>query len=93
MSWHEEYQRKLADGTLVSSIVPDLPPGTPFTVPRSFTDYVITEYGIAHLKYKTRRERAEALINIAHPDLRGELRDSMKTHFYPAVEKKAVVNH
>ena len=84
--------RELADGTLVSSIVPDLPSGTPITVPRTFADYVITEYGIAHLKYKTRRERAEALINIAHPDLRGELRDSMKSHFYPTVQKKAAVN-
>jgi 4-hydroxybutyrate CoA-transferase len=43
----------------------------------------VTEYGIAHLKYKSRRQRAGALINIAHPDLRGELRDSMKKNFYP----------
>lgn len=75
--------RKMKDGTLVSSIVPELPPGTPVTVPRTLADYVVTEYGIAHLKYKSRRERAEALINIAHPDLRGELRDSLKKNFYP----------
>ena len=74
--------RQLKDGTLVSSIVPELPPGTPVTVPRSFADYVITEYGIAHLRDKTRQERAEALINIAHPDLRGELRSSMKKNFF-----------
>lgn len=75
--------RKLKDGTLASSIVPELPPGTPITVPRTFADYVVTEYGIAHLKDKTRRQRAEALIEIAHPDLRGELRNSMKKAFYP----------
>ena len=75
--------RKLKDGTLVSSIVPELPPFTPVTVPRTFAQYVVTEYGIANLKYKTVRQRAEALINIAHPDLRGELRDSMKKKLYP----------
>ncbi|HEU18109.1 MAG TPA: acetyl-CoA hydrolase/transferase family protein [Deltaproteobacteria bacterium] len=75
--------RKLKDGTLASSIVPELPPGTPITVPRTFADYVVTEYGVAHLRYKSRRERAEALIAIAHPDLRGELRNSLKNVFYP----------
>ena len=75
--------RKMKDGTLVSSIVPELPPGTPITVPRTLADYVVTEYGVAHLKYKSRRQRAEALINIAHPDLRGELHDSLKKNFYP----------
>jgi len=74
--------RTLKDGRLVSSIVPELPPGTPVTVPRTYADYVITEYGIAHLRFKSRRERAEALINVAHPDLRGELRNSLKKNFY-----------
>jgi 4-hydroxybutyrate CoA-transferase len=74
--------RKLKDGTLASSIVPELPPFTPVTVPRTFTQYVVTEYGIADLRFKTVRERAEALINIAHPDLRGELRDSLKKKLY-----------
>lgn len=57
--------RKLKDGTLASSIIPELPPFTPVTVPRTFAQYVVTEYGIADLRYKTVRERAEALINIA----------------------------
>jgi len=74
--------RKLKDGTLASSIVPELPPFTPVTVPRTFAQYVVTEYGIADLRYKSVRERAEALINIAHPDLRGELRDSLKKKLY-----------
>jgi 4-hydroxybutyrate CoA-transferase len=42
----------------------------------------VSEYGVAHLRYKSRRERAEALINISHPDLRGELRAALKKNFY-----------
>jgi 4-hydroxybutyrate CoA-transferase len=76
--------RTLKDGTLVSAIVPELPSGSPVTVPRTFADYVVSEYGIAHIRFKTRRQRAEALINIAHPDMRGELRDSLKKKFYPS---------
>jgi 4-hydroxybutyrate CoA-transferase len=71
------------NGKLVSSIVPELPPGTPITVPRHYADYIITEYGVAHIRYKTRRQRAEALIEIAHPDLRDELREAVKKNFYP----------
>jgi 4-hydroxybutyrate CoA-transferase len=74
--------RTLKDGTFASSIVPELPPGTPITVPRTYAHYVVTEYGIADLRYKSRRQRAEALISIAHPDLRGELRNSLKRNFY-----------
>ncbi|HET6459319.1 MAG TPA: acetyl-CoA hydrolase/transferase C-terminal domain-containing protein [Syntrophales bacterium] len=74
--------RKLKDGSFVSSITPELPLGTPVTVPRFYAQYVVTEYGIADLRYKTRRERGEALINIAHPDLRGGLRNSLKKNFY-----------
>jgi 4-hydroxybutyrate CoA-transferase len=74
--------RQLKDGTLVSSIVPELPEGTPITVPRTYAHYVITEYGIADLRYKSRRQRAEALINIAHPDLRGDLRNMLRKNFY-----------
>jgi 4-hydroxybutyrate CoA-transferase len=44
------------------------------TVPRFCSDYVVTEYGITQLKGKTNRERANGLINIAHPDYRDILR-------------------
>lgn len=71
-----------ADGQLISSIVPGLPIGTPVTVPRTFANYVVTEYGITDLRNKTRRERAQALINIAHPELRSELRGQMQKVFY-----------
>lgn len=79
--------RTLKDGSFASAIVPDLPAGSPVTVPRSFADYVVSEYGIAHLKYKSRRERALELISIAHPDLRNELRTSLKRVFYPPISR------
>lgn len=75
--------RENHDGSLSSNIMAEFPAGTPVTVPRMYSDYVITEYGIAHLRYKTRRERAGELISIAHPDLRGELRSALKKNFYP----------
>lgn len=75
--------RKLGDGSLVSSIVPEFPPGTPVTVPRHFANYVVTEYGIATLRGKSRRKRAEALIAIAHPDFRAELQKQAEKAFYP----------
>jgi len=46
----------------------------PFSVYQSWImDLVVTEYGVAYLMGKTMRERAQALIDIAHPDDRGEL--------------------
>ncbi len=61
------------EGNVGSRIRPILTPGATVTVPRSLNFYVITEYGIALLKGKSTWERAEALINIAHPDFRDEL--------------------
>lgn len=61
------------DGNLKSRIKPILTPGAIVTVPRSINFYVITEYGVAMLKAKSTWQRAEALISIAHPDLRDEL--------------------
>lgn len=59
----------------VSSIVKCLPLGTPITTPRHHVQYVVTEYGVASLGMLTARERAAALIAIAHPDFRDELRE------------------
>ncbi|MBI4307844.1 MAG: acetyl-CoA hydrolase/transferase family protein [Chloroflexi bacterium] len=67
-----------AAGGTASRIVPLLPRGTVMTVPRYLADIVVTEWGIAQLKGKTVRERAEALIEVAHPDFRGELRKEAK---------------
>ncbi|MFC1905254.1 acetyl-CoA hydrolase/transferase family protein [Chloroflexota bacterium] len=44
------------------------------TVPRYYADYVVTEYGVAHLKGKSNTDRAKALIKIAHPNFRSNLR-------------------
>ncbi|MCX8073895.1 MAG: hypothetical protein N3C12_15880 [Candidatus Binatia bacterium] len=67
----------------VSRITATFPPGTVVTVPRTFVDYVVTEYGIANLQGRTQRERAEALIEIAHPTFRDELRDYARRTFWP----------
>ncbi len=64
---------KKKDGTLASKIQPILTPGAIVTDPRTATHMIVTEYGIAKLKGKTTWERAEALINIAHPDFKDEL--------------------
>ncbi len=53
-----------------SRIVAQLPPGSVVTHPRHSIQYVVTEYGIADLRGKTLRERAEALTAIAHPNFR-----------------------
>jgi 4-hydroxybutyrate CoA-transferase len=63
-----------AGGARVSRIVPGFPPGTAITVPRTFVDYVVTEHGIAELRGRSVRQRAAALIEIAHPEFREELR-------------------
>jgi len=67
----------------VSRIVAQLPPGTIVTVPRTFVDYVITEYGIANLQGLTQRERALALIELAHPDFREALHAAARRLFWP----------
>jgi 4-hydroxybutyrate CoA-transferase len=51
----------------VSRIVPAFSSQAVVTIPRYLTDIVVTEYGAAHLRGKSIRQRAEALISIAHP--------------------------
>jgi 4-hydroxybutyrate CoA-transferase len=48
------------------------------TIPRYYADYVVTEYGVAHLKGKPNTERAKALIRIAHPGFQGILQQQAK---------------
>ena len=69
-----------AKGTL-SRIVPFLAQGAAVTTSRNDVDYVVTEYGIASLRYKTLRQRAESLIKIAHPDFREELMNEFNKRF------------
>jgi len=57
----------------VSRIVPTLSSGAGVVTSRGLTRYVVTEFGVAFLHGKTVRERAKALIEIAHPKFREEL--------------------
>jgi acyl-CoA hydrolase len=60
------------DGT-ISRIVPMLSPGAGVVTSRGLIRYVVTEYGVAYLHGKTIRQRAQALIDIAHPKFKEEL--------------------
>jgi len=71
-----------ADGSL-SRIVHQFEPGAVVSVGRAHAFYVVTEYGIAKLIGKSLKERAEALIAIAHPDFREELKKAAKELFWP----------
>jgi acyl-CoA hydrolase len=68
---------KNADGSLkrtrASKIVPMLKQGAVVSLSRNDVDCVVTEYGVAHLRGTSLKERAERLIAIAHPDYREEL--------------------
>ncbi len=57
----------------VSRIVPALKPGAGVVTTRGHVHWVVTEHGAVNLHGLTLRERAEALISIAHPDFRAEL--------------------
>ncbi len=63
-----------AKGGTISRIVPMLKPGAGVVTTRNDVHYVVTEFGVADLYGKTIRQRVEALIGIAHPDFRSELR-------------------
>lgn len=63
-----------AKGGQISKIVTELPQGSKVTLGRSDIDMVVSEYGVACLKGRTIKERVEAMINIAHPDFRDDLR-------------------
>jgi acyl-CoA hydrolase len=57
----------------ISRIVPMLSPGAGVVTSRGLIRYVVTEFGVAYLHGKSIRERAKALIEIAHPKFREEL--------------------
>jgi 4-hydroxybutyrate CoA-transferase len=56
-----------------SKIVSRLKPGASVTTTRAHVHYVVTEYGVAYLYGKNLRQRASALIAVAHPDHREQL--------------------
>ncbi|MDR1922280.1 MAG: 4-hydroxybutyrate CoA-transferase [Candidatus Adiutrix sp.] len=62
-----------AKGGAISKIVSRLDPGAAVTTSRYDVGAIVTEYGYAELIGLNLRERAKALINIAHPDFREQL--------------------
>jgi GNAT superfamily N-acetyltransferase len=67
---------------LVSRIQPTFEEGSGVVVSRGDVRYVVTEYGVADLWGKNIRERAMALVGIAHPDFRSELMATAKARRY-----------
>ena len=65
----------------MARIVPFLKPGAGVVTTRAHMHYVVTEYGIAYLFGKNLRQRAKALISIAHPDDRENLERSCFERF------------
>ena len=59
----------------MSRIVATLAPGAGVVTTRAEVHDVVTEYGVAHLRGRNLRQRAEALIRVAHPSFRAELAD------------------
>ena len=68
----------------ISKIVPLLDEGAAVTTSRNDVDYIVTEYGVAHLKGETLRTRARNLIAIAHPDFRAPLVEEFEKRFHCA---------
>ncbi|MCP4302838.1 MAG: 4-hydroxybutyrate CoA-transferase, partial [Gammaproteobacteria bacterium] len=67
-----------AAGGTTSRIVAALAPDTAATVLRTDIDYVVTEYGVCRIRFLPLRARAEALIEIAAPQFRDQLRDEWR---------------
>lgn len=61
----------------ISRIVPTLSNGAGMVTTRGHVQYIVTEYGIANLRRKSLCERAQALIEIAHPDFREQLKQQV----------------
>jgi acetyl-CoA hydrolase len=64
----------MKDGSVVSKIAAMLKQGAGVVTSRNHVRYVVTEFGAAELYGKSIRQRAQALINVAHPDFRDELK-------------------
>ena len=67
-----------AKGGTISKIKSILTPGAVVTTSKNDVDYIVTEYGVAHLRGEPLSRRAKQLIAIAHPDFRDELRFEAK---------------
>jgi acyl-CoA hydrolase len=67
-----------AKNDTISRIVPSLSAGTHVSTSKNDINYVVTEFGVAQLRGKSAHQRCEALIAIAHPNFRQDLRESAK---------------
>mgnify|MGYP000906286133 CR=1 FL=1 len=74
--------RSTAKHDTVSKIAPAFEAGAAVVTSRGDVRYVVTEFGVADLWGRSIRDRAEALIAIAHPNFRGELTDAAKARRY-----------
>jgi acyl-CoA hydrolase len=62
----------------ITRIVPTLTAGTHVSTSKNDINYVVTEFGVAQLRGKSAKQRAQELIGIAHPDFRAELTESAR---------------
>jgi len=67
----------------ISTIVPQFEAGQIVSIPRELADTIVTDHGVAPLLGKSVRERAEILIEVAHPEHRDWLRDEAKKLYWP----------
>ena len=65
------------EGVIHSNIVPWLPEKSVVTTPRYLMMYIVSEYGVADVFLKTIKDRIKALLKIAHPDFREELKEQI----------------
>lgn len=75
--------RSTAQNDAISRIVPMLSEGANITAGRNEVDYIVTEYGCVRLRGLSLRQRAEALVGIAHPKFRPMLEEAIRMRFYP----------
>jgi len=67
----------------VSTVVPSFEAGQIVSIPRELADTIVTDQGVATLLGKSVRERALAIVEIAHPAFRDELRSAARKLFWP----------
>jgi acyl-CoA hydrolase len=66
-------------GELVSNVTPWLPEGCVVTTSKVFVMYLVSEYGVADVFMKPLKDRIKAIIKIAHPNFREELKEKILT--------------
>jgi acyl-CoA hydrolase len=67
-----------AQNDRLTRIVPTLAPGTHTSTSKNDINYVVTEYGVAQLRGKSAKQRAQEMISISHPDFRAELTEAAR---------------